>query len=151
MQESMDSDAFNRQFRGGGDAKKHSTTAKRGPSQVTVTISLPPKQMHPNARCHWRAKLKPKAIQRQNAALAAGYASRVMFRSATIQATFHLGKRGKRHDSDNLIAWLKASIDGLQDAGVLADDSGVTWLPPAQVFGKSAGEDKMVVLTITGA
>ena len=121
-------------------------------SQVTVTIPLPPKQMHPNARCHWRAKLRPKSRQRQAAKLNGcmqvdGFPR---FTKATIQATFHLGKRGKRHDADNLIAWLKASIDGLQDAGVLADDSGVTWLPPEQVFGKSAGDEKIVVLTITG-
>jgi Holliday junction resolvase RusA-like endonuclease len=46
----------------------------------------------------------------------------------TIQATlWH--KTNRRRDGDNALASLKAAFDGLVDAGILADDSGVTHLP----------------------
>lgn len=43
------------------------------------------------------------------------------------------GSPARRRDADNMVATLKAVIDGLVDAGVLADDTPahVTWDPPA--------------------
>ena len=35
----------------------------------------------------------------------------------------------RRRDKDNLLASLKAAFDGAQDAGLIADDSGLTYLP----------------------
>lgn len=120
--------------------------------RITVEIPMPPKQLHPNARSHWRARMKPKAMQRQHAYLAALDALRgrvsPKWIAAQIHATFYLGSRGRKTDNDNLIAWLKASIDGLEDAGIVDDDSGITWLPPSQVYGKGTGTDRKVVLSI---
>jgi Holliday junction resolvase RusA-like endonuclease len=120
--------------------------------RITIELPMPPKQLHPNARSHWRAKLKPKAQQRQQAYLAALDALRgavsPRWESAKIHATYWLGSRGKKHDADNLIAWLKATVDGLQDAGILADDSGLTWLPPDQIYGKGTGTERTVVLVL---
>jgi hypothetical protein len=49
-------------------------------------------------------------------------------------------------DPDNLIAWCKATCDGLTDAGVLRGDKNVTWLPPVQVLGDEAEERKLVLI-----
>jgi Holliday junction resolvase RusA-like endonuclease len=38
----------------------------------------------------------------------------------------------RRRDSDNLLASCKAIFDGLVDAGVFTDDSGLTHLPATQ-------------------
>lgn len=123
--------------------------------ELTITIPLPPKQMRPNSRTHWRAKMGPKAQQRQEAYLSAkaaiGRLSPPRWSAASIEAEFYLGRRGKQNDRDNLIAWLKATADGLEDAGVVADDAGFTWMPPRQVFGKDAPVEKKVVLTIREA
>ena len=70
---------------------------------------------------------------------------------ATYQATFYRpGKRAKRMDDDNAIASLKGVLDGLQDAGVIVNDSGLTHLPPVQLIGDEASERKLV-LTIEPA
>jgi hypothetical protein len=42
----------------------------------------------------------------------------------------------QRHDPDNLVSLAKASIDGLQDGGILTDDREVIYLPPTQKFAK---------------
>lgn len=43
----------------------------------------------------------------------------------------------QRHDPDNLISFAKASVDGLQDGGILTDDRDVIYLPPTQEFSKN--------------
>jgi Holliday junction resolvase RusA-like endonuclease len=121
---------------------------------ITVTIPLPPQAMYPNARKHWKAKMKPKAEQRRDAKLASLDAIRQrgrnpcgpMWKLAECQATFYLERR---RDGDNLIAWLKATFDGLEDAGIVENDGNFIHLPPKQVTGKHANGERKVVLTIT--
>lgn len=48
--------------------------------------------------------------------------------NATCQARFYFAKRAAR-DGDNLLAWLKAYFDGVADAGLVANDAGITHLP----------------------
>jgi hypothetical protein len=115
---------------------------------ITIELPLPPKQMRPNARCHWRAKLKPKAQQRQEAYLCAkaACANPPRWELAEVEATFYVARRW---DSDNCIGSMKASADGLEDAGIVVNDSGFIWLPPKQVIdGKRTGK-RGVVLRIT--
>jgi hypothetical protein len=69
--------------------------------------------------------------------------------AAKLHAEFHKpGPQAKLADADGLIAHLKATLDGLQDAGVIANDAGFMILSPAQRLGSHATERK-VVLTIT--
>jgi len=69
---------------------------------------------------------------------------------ATIQATFHKpSRRARLHDQDGITAWLKATADGIQDAGVVADDCGLVWLPPVQILGPTAGPKPKVVIVVT--
>lgn len=104
---------------------------------MTITLPLPPKELHPNARVHWMVKAKQTLSYRTTARWVAyevlnpiGFhgKSRPYWKAATVQATFYF-KVNRRRDADGLLSSLKAAFDGLADAGVIADDSGLTHLP----------------------
>ena len=121
---------------------------------ITITLPLPPRALHPNARKHWRAKMKPKKDQRLEAYWSAraviseqvGPLQVLNWKLAEVQSTWYLARR---NDADNLIAWLKATNDGLADAGIVDNDRGFIFMPPKQVTGKAAKGRREVVLTIT--
>lgn len=138
-----------------GKRKPYAPAPASTPRELWVTIPVPDRTTHPNARPHFRTLAKYKKQQRADACAAAmaamqqqGFASPPQWPRATIHATFYRHRPNDRlADGDGLIAWLKASCDGLADAGVVANDRGLTWLAPSQVLGKEAVESK-VVLTI---
>jgi Holliday junction resolvase RusA-like endonuclease len=118
------------------------------PTIITVTLPLPSKATHPNARPHHMAKANAKAKDRKRAcyyALEAMKAQRFGWTSATVQCTFTVRRR---NDADNLQAWMKAYFDGFVDAGLLANDDRLTHLPVVQVTGKQTGVS--VTLSKTG-
>lgn len=120
---------------------------------ITVVLSLPPNELKPNARPHHMAKAnKVKAYRRQAwavALMARDYAHTEppRWQYATIQIDYY-HKTAAFMDRDNIIATLKSGIDGLTDAGVLADDRDVTYLPVRRF--KDA-KNPRVELTITPA
>lgn len=123
---------------------------------LEITIPLPPRETHPNARCHWAVKARAVKQQREDAFLAAKAAlgeagiGPPRWPAASIQATFYkAGSRAKPSDMDGRISALKATCDGLTDAGVLSDDRGLTWLPPKELLGAAAGGERKVVLLVT--
>ena len=100
---------------------------------INLTLPLPPKSLHPNARKHWRRKAADAKRARQDASYAAFETrSAKPFEQATIQPTFYLPRR---QDGDNLNAWLKSTIDGLQGT-IIQNDSAVTVLPAKQITGR---------------
>ena len=118
------------------------------PETVTITLRLPPKSLSPNSRSHWRVRATATRNYRQVAACAAMVALgsfRPRWTSATILAQFYHAQRRTR-DDDNLISSLKAARDGLVDAGLLADDVGLTTLPVQRHISR---DNPRVVLTIT--
>jgi crossover junction endodeoxyribonuclease RusA len=126
---------------------------KRTCQRLEVTLPIPPAATRPNARGHWAKKAKAVKQQREDAAVGArlalidgGYKA-PHWERATVEVTlYRSASNARRSDSDNIIAWCKALYDGLQDAGVILNDRGLTHLPPRQFLGKEAGgENKMVV------
>ena len=115
---------------------------------ITIILPLPPKQMHPNKRCHWRAKMQPKKKQRMDAYLAALAAIKELGRhpewpAAEVITTWYLARQ---NDRDNLVSWGKATWGGLADA-LRCNDSGFVHWPPHQICGKDAkGERKLVIV-----
>lgn len=111
---------------------------------LTIVLPLPPAELSPNGRPHWRAKAAKTATYRQcakEAAMIAAYenseVSQTMpWRSATTQATFY-HKDSRRRDRDNLLASIKAGFDGLRDAGLLIDDDELTHLPVVREVDRS--------------
>lgn len=98
---------------------------------LLICISQPGQAAHPNARAHWAAKAKAVAKIREEAALGA---MRLMGRNcpnwpkAWLRLSYGFPRAGRR-DPDNLIAWAKGVVDGLVDAGLMADDNAITWAP----------------------
>jgi len=112
-----------------GDRKKRFFPATR--KRIIITLPLPPRELSPNARSHWAVKAAATRRYRQWAwaeavATAGGTGDR--WPQATAKATFFFRQR-RRRDRDNLLASLKAAFDGLADAGIISDDSGLTHLP----------------------
>lgn len=88
-----------------------------------LTFPWPPRALSPNARVHWaekaRAAKKYRAVCRL---MAQAMGCRALnAERLTVEITFHPPNRHRR-DTDNLLASVKAGLDGLADAtGV--DDS----------------------------
>ena len=91
---------------------------------IIMLGQLPDARLNPNKRLHrsvvWRARREARE-QAGWLALAAGVPTQPL-RKAHITITFVAGD-GVRRDIDNLFASMKGYIDGIVDAGVIADDS----------------------------
>jgi hypothetical protein len=153
MQEQLDAKDVRRIIDGEHVPKR---AVKQPPTRLEITIPVPPSETRPNARCHWAKKAKAVKQQRWDASVAAkvalmhGNYRAPEWTEATVQATFFRAKNGRTADSDNLIAWLKATFDSLQAAGIIANDRGLTHLPPIQRLGKDACGRNEVVLDVVG-
>ena len=110
---------------------------------MIITLPLPPRVLHPNERPpHWAVKYTATANYKAMARLA-GCASRARFAGKVqIRPVFYF-KTNRRRDGDGLIAWIKAAIDGIKDAGVIEDDSTdhIEWLDPQ--VGKDASNPRL--------
>jgi len=101
------------------------------PDTFTIVIPWPHKFNDPNARPpHWAAKAKHVAAARTLACLTCkqqtGHARGWVTAMCRVRAHH---KTARFRDSQNIIATLKATIDGVEDAGVIADDVGLGWYP----------------------
>ena len=101
-----------------------------GMDSITITVPLPAKQLSPNSRCHWARKAEAVKNARQAAhilslqELALHLTSPPLWAKAMSQLVFFF-KANRRHDPDNLLASVKSYFDGIADAGIMADDSGL--------------------------
>jgi crossover junction endodeoxyribonuclease RusA len=105
-------------------------------AELLVTLPLPPRELSPNGRPHWRVKAKRTAEYRKRSAeeaMVAAWENAVARRSmpwseVSVEVRyFH--KTIAFQDRDNILASLKAAFDSFVDAGVLTDDRDVTYLP----------------------
>lgn len=97
---------------------------------IRLTLPIPAAILSPNARHHWGAKYRAVRLHRDHArrevALANG--GDLFLAECRIDiAAFH--KIARRRDRDNLISACKAYFDGLADAGLVQNDSGITLGP----------------------
>lgn len=95
-----------------------------------IEIPLPPKHCTPNSYCHWRTRGRAaKQYRREAWAACIEQRREPMVGLVRVRLTVNAGptqefdKRYRPLDAQNLIASLKAAIDGIVDAGVLAGDS----------------------------
>lgn len=104
---------------------------------LTVVLRIPDRDLHPNARVHWGKKQRLTREARQRACIAAKDAigSHKLFRGeapwwerAEVWITFYFPDK-RRRDADGLLSWCKAYLDGIADAGVVANDSGLSFQP----------------------
>lgn len=103
---------------------------------ITLTLTIPDPALSPNARgIYWMKKANAVKAARQEA----GYTAlswlnerrleAPRWKQATVKARFYFREK-RRRDRDNCAGSLKATWDGLADAKIFENDSGVTHLPP---------------------
>ena len=96
--------------------------------RITITLPLPDKGLSANARLHWGKKHKLTKMARELAfytARAAGVQHQ-QWEKASYTATFYHNINRVR-DIDGAIYLLKAYLDGIVQAGLLVNDSGLTY------------------------
>jgi hypothetical protein len=88
---------------------------------IVLDLPLPSELEHPNARPHRGAKAAAIAKTRWTAKVVASqHRPKEPFVAAAYRLTFWLPRK---RDYDGLGSWVKAQIDGLVDAGILANDN----------------------------
>lgn len=101
---------------------------------IIIDLPLPPDCLHPNARPHWRAKAAAAKATRE---LACMVARTVRPNKPLVKACYRVTFRlPRRRDYDGLLSWAKNSIDGLQDGGVIVNDSQFRPLEIVRLSGK---------------
>lgn len=108
----------------------------------TVFLPLPPKECSPNARSHWAAKARAVKKYRTVARIfsSVAWGGYPPMAKADAQIVFYYHQRRVR-DLDNLLASAKAGFDGIADAGVVVNDSVITYLPVSiEIVGKDIEE-----------
>lgn len=116
-----------------------------GECSMTIELPLPARGLHPNARVHWKAKARAVKKARADAGLV-GKLHRPKscpWAEAVLHATYHFDKKRTR-DDDGLVGWLKSYRDGLQDAGIVRDDSRIRMGNVTEVIGM----ERKVILRI---
>jgi crossover junction endodeoxyribonuclease RusA len=87
-----------------------------------VTLPLPPKELSPNARVHFRKKARAAKYYRAWAKISALSVRTVRLKDPTMVINAFWPNRTRIMDDDNLVACMKPARDGCQDAGLYLDD-----------------------------
>jgi crossover junction endodeoxyribonuclease RusA len=113
---------------------------------MTVILGWPSRALSPNARSNWAVLAKAKRAARIEGYYAARWIGAPVYGEAavSIQVTF-TPPNARRRDLDNLIASIKAHLDGISDA-IGIDDSRWIWAAPVIAKPEKPGR---VVVTIT--
>lgn len=111
--------------------------------RYTITLPLPDRRLSQNARVHWAVRAKATKAARLAAWAAACEAmkgARPAWAKARVQIEAWF-KTATHPDPANLVADCKAYFDGLQDAGMIANDKGL-W-PDRPRIGKDKGRPRL--------
>lgn len=119
--------------------------------QIVIELPLPNPKLSPNARTHFMAKARAVKKSRHDAMTVAKIAKREScpWPSATVLFAFTFRDKRSR-DRDNLISQCKATIDGIADAGIVANDSQFTYLPVEIMPPDSKRPGMKIVITRLG-
>ena len=121
---------------------------------ITITLPLPPKELSPNYTVGSRGQRMGKAAKTKNYRATAATLARVAMDDCNLGGDwpaadvelFFYHKDARRRDKDNALASMKAAFDGIADAGLVSDDSALTYLPVVMLKSK---ENPRVEVTIT--
>lgn len=124
-------------------------TSRAKGKRIELIVPVPPRELSPNTRCHWRAQ-SPKKKAYKLICLAAAQESDNLpaspFPTATIRYEGHF--KAKAWDDDNLIGAMKYARDSFARAGIVADDKHFKTIG-AECYGYS--KNPRVIVTIEGA
>lgn len=98
---------------------------------LTITMPLPTRVLSPNGRSHWSVKAKAVKTARNTAHMLARQqlgGIHPKHKCATTQIEWH--SKTKMHpDPDGALSSCKSAIDGIADAGFIANDRDLTHQP----------------------
>lgn len=124
--------------------------------KLTITVPIPPRDISPNGRPHWRTKArKVKIARRQGHDAALDTLDQLKMKPpkwtvASITPMVYIKDRRSRWDRDNIIGACKAYCDGIADAGVVKNDSGFRWNDPVFSVDKSTTRIDLVIERVEG-
>ena len=106
---------------------------------MKIELPWPDRRLSPNARVHWRARLRPKEAAREIGFYYAIQSHDADYEPMTgdLRVAYHLHPPSKRrYDQDNVIAAMKPMIDGVCH-GLAIDDiqfkeTVITWGEPVK-------------------
>lgn len=114
--------------------------------EIVLPLARP---LSANDRVGWRARAGQVANLRGNTRLLARNVHHIP-RCERIAVCLHVHPRvTRRRDGDNCMPTVKAAVDGLCDAGVIADDDTSHVLHVAPVYHPADGQRMRVVLHVT--
>lgn len=95
--------------------------------EYLIRLPWPPAVLSPNARAHWASKASRAKKYRRDACIAAQAAGcrKIGCEALSVEITFYPPDRRHR-DTDNMLASIKAGLDGIADAAGV-DDSRWHW------------------------
>ena len=105
--------------------------SRSGRKQIVIVLPLPPPELSPNVHVHWRIEARATRGYREHAwaqGRLAGLDKKTAWLKAIARPVFYFACHRER-DPDNFGASLKAAYDGLQDAGLIVNDSGIKPMP----------------------
>jgi crossover junction endodeoxyribonuclease RusA len=115
---------------------------------MRIELPWPASCLSPNARSHWRkvgeAKKSARTLAKFVALDAINRSNWPKNVTAAMTRITFIAKDERKRDGDNHLAMCKAYLDGLADAGVIANDCGFTHAPIKFVKGK----DREVIIEI---
>ena len=120
---------------------------------MKIVLPLPPKELSPNERPYFMLKSRMTKKYRRDAGFATLHAMNESHEAggwerATVKATFYY-RESRRRDADNCLASIKAAFDGMADAKLITNDSGLTHLPVEIVTGSKYQRVELEVVDST--
>lgn len=120
---------------------------------ITITMPIPPSCLNPNTKSHWGSKIAARSQQRSDASTYAGATFRgpgPKWDRAKLTVRWFAKDDHRIPDIDNCIASIKGMIDGIADAGVLANDRGIEGIDVWRVVDKTRPRVELTVEKIVG-
>lgn len=100
---------------------------------ITIIVAVPTRTLCANGRVHWGTLSAAKKQARNSAKIHAIEAVMAVsddapnWKKATVSVKAFFRDKRSKWDRDNFIGSLKATLDGIADAGVIENDRGVSW------------------------
>jgi crossover junction endodeoxyribonuclease RusA len=98
---------------------------------IKVVVAIPPKELSPNRRTHWKGRLRPKQQYRWSCYLrtkeALGRRQPPQWETSYVRIKYY-SRTSHKQARDNIIASLKPAFDGIEDARVVETDEGMNFV-----------------------
>ena len=118
---------------------------------VCIELPIPPRQLLPNTPTGSsrlsRTRLMKACRTQAGWAFKQANQAGLKLQVATVRPVFFWPDR-RRRDSDNMASAMKPYWDGMQDSGLIANDAGLTHLPPVNLLDREKPRVELEVFDV---